>query len=240
MTMMKKIVAGVLAAASVLSVSASAFALEGGDTKAITKPTTVDYEVTPGLLSVELDLEVPAKLQAFLNPYGAELEIKEKIGTTEAVKSTNKVISYAYEFVNNTKDFGVSIDVTQKTTENGAAKCATAGKAGTAKNIQMALCCAKTVADAAPTTTPTSNAKMAGSSAGVITMATTASTQKSWGHVGAYDETNKAPGKTYAAFVGALETDTDANGNAPLDWTDDDNLTVALTFKFNPAAKTLS
>lgn len=236
MTMMKKIVAGVLAAASVLSISASAFALEGGDTKAIAKPTTMDYEVTPGLLSVELDLEVPAKLQAFLNPYGAAVVVKEKIGTTDAITSSNTLVSYAYEFVNNTKDFGVSIDVTQKTTENGDAKCATAGTTGTVKNIQMALQCAKTVALAEAVPASPANAKMTSTAAGCIVMSGTEATQSGWGHVPAYDETNKAPGKSYAAFVGKLET----KGTDVLDWTEDDNLTVALTFKFNPGAKTLA
>lgn len=237
MTMMKKIVAGVLAAASVLSVSASAFALEGGDTKAIAKPTTMEYEVTPGLLSVELDLEVPAKLQAFLNPYGATVEVKEKIGTTAAITSSNTLVSYAYEFVNNTKDFGVSIDVTQKTTENGAAKCATAGTTGSVKNIQMALQCANTVALAEAVPSSPANAKMTSSAAGCIVMATgDATTQSGWGHVDSYNETTKTPGKSYAAFVGKLETkNTDV-----LDWTEDDNLTVALTFKFNPGAKNLT
>lgn len=240
---MKKILAGVLAAASMLTVSATAFALEGGDTANITKPAEKEYDVSTSILNVELDLEIPAKFQAFLNPYGATVEIKEKVGTTAAVTSTSGVVSYAYEFVNNTKDFGVKIDATQTTTENGAAKCDTAGTTGSVKNIQMVLVCSKDTAgiltDAA--TLPTADKAMSSTANGAILMNTTESSQKGWGFVPALNESGatKTPGKAYAAFVGKLETKGTGATAEVLDWTDDDSLNVALVLKFNPGPATL-
>lgn len=257
MAIMKKMLAGVLAAASVLSVSATAFALEGGDTAAITKPTEKEYSVGTGVLNVELDLEIPAKFQAFLNPYGAQVEIKEKIGTTDALKSGAGVVSYAYEFVNNTTDFGVSVDATAITTGSlKTSATAVNATAATAKEANMALVAADTAAKIAgygaassPTGIPVANAKMTGSANGVLVLNSAATAgsaytgsvagetkQSAWGHIPALTTSGstKTPGKLYAGFVGALANST----TAPLEYTDDDAVEIALVLKFNPGATT--
>ncbi len=250
---MKKILASVLAAASVMSLSVTASALEGGDTAAVTKPSSKEYDVASGLLSVELDLEIPAKFQAFLNPYGAQVEIKEKVGTTAAEKSGATVVSYAYEFVNNTKDFGVSVDADAITT--GALKVNTTAVTNTAnaKSANVALVAADTAAKIAgygaatsATAIPTASTQMTTTANGVLILNADATAgtgtvagetkQQGWGHVPALTESGstKTPGKLYAGFVGKLATNTDGS----IEYTDEDAFEVALVLKFNPGATT--
>ena len=254
---MKKILAGVLAAASMLTVSATAFALEGGDTANIVKPGEKEYSIDSGMLSVELDLEIPAKFQAFLNPYGASVEIKEKTSTIDATKNDADVISYAYEFVNNTKDFGVSIDADAITTVAGELKAVKAtaltGTAATDKEANVALVASYDLAKIAKygfsgtgtTAIPSASAKMAAAADGALVLDSTVTAgtgiaagetkQAGWAHVKAYDDTTKTPGKTYAAIVGKLAE----NSTTPLEWTDEDAFSVALVLKFNPGPATL-
>lgn len=257
---MKKILAGVLAAASMLTVSATAFALEGGDTANIVKPGEKEYSIDSGMLSVELDLEIPAKFQAFLNPYGASVEIKEKTTTLDATKNDADVISYAYEFVNNTKDFGVSIDADAITTVAGELKTVKAtaltGTAATDKEANVALVASYDLAKIAKygfsgtgtTAIPAASAKMTNAADGALVLDSTVTAntttgiaagetkQAGWAHVKAYDDTNKTPGKTYAAIVGKLSE----NSTTPLEWTDDDAFSVALVLKFNPGPASLT
>lgn len=107
---MKKIIAGVLAAASVLSVSATAFAV---DDKTVTKTGEVTYDVSATAPKVVLNLVMPAKMTAALNPYGADIKLDAE---TTPTTTTGSIASLAYEVINKSEDYGVFIDATAITT----------------------------------------------------------------------------------------------------------------------------
>lgn len=229
----KKILASVLAAASVLSVSATAFAADAGvtapdKTKTITKSGETEYEAEAGVLGVVLDVVLPAQMKAFINPYGAEVAIDAQ---ATATKSTDGIVSWAYEVVNNTADYGIIIDV------KGA-------KATPSKDVSLL--------SAAPGTTGAKSAlielKAGANQAGVKyaagDTASTAATTSAQGKL-IFTATEQdlakfayaAPATTiYIGITGALEKGSATTPAA--EWTEDDTITCAYTLKINPAAKT--
>lgn len=227
----KKILAGVLAAASVLSVSVTASAVEAPDkTKAITKPGDTEYEAGVSLLTAELDVELPAGMKAFINAYGAEVAVDEAETPT---KISNGVLSWAYEVVNNTEDFGVMIDVKtgfKATPSTGVTVAAPAASMTAGKNVAVVLQSGSTVAMATTYDgTKTTSAPATATTAGYAVFASTAASTAVEKFAYAPAKTDAGAGKAYIAFTGAV-------GKA--EWTADDTVTCTYTLKLNPAKKT--
>lgn len=108
---MKKILAGVLAAASVLSVGVTASA--AANEKNVTKTGELTYDVSATAPKVVLNLVMPAKMTAALNPYGADIKLD---AATTPTTTNGSIGSLAYEVVNKSEDYGVFIDATAITT----------------------------------------------------------------------------------------------------------------------------
>lgn len=225
---MKKILAGVLAAASVMAMSVTASAVEAPDkTKAITKPGSAEYEAGIGFLTAELDVELPGQMKAFLNPYGASVAVTEKVGTTDPVKLNSNIVSWAYEVVNNTEDFAIGIDVVgaKATPSSGVSIAASVADADTTKKAVVVLKSADDPADLAyDSATDTANGP------GCVVFTTTATDTKKFASAPAKNATTKDAGKTYIGITGAL-TPIDN-----VDWTEDDTITCAYTLKINPSS----
>lgn len=89
--MSKKILAGILAAASILSVSAVASAEAA-------KPNNATYTVTAGVTEGEVDVTLPEKTDIekgiFLNPYKTAVK-------TDSNKNTSEIASKIFEITNN-------------------------------------------------------------------------------------------------------------------------------------------
>ena len=110
--MSKKILASILAAASILSVSAAAFAEDEAEsaTKDITSGN-LTYDVGAKVSLGTIDVTVPTKLDGIiLNPYGAGV----KTTTADGKKAVNKgaVASPVYEIKNNSTEDGILVMAT--------------------------------------------------------------------------------------------------------------------------------
>lgn len=248
---MKKIIAGVLAAASVLSVSATAFATS--NTKAVSKAGEVNYDVAATAPKIVLDLVMPAKMSASLNPYGAEINV----GVAD-VAAKDGIISTFYTVTNKTKDYGVYLDATATTTVSTSDKDADGKPTWSVKTVESgkksaSLAFVTVKGDETPTvdsTTkllkniPTSDTAMSTSSVkyGALLMDSTKAAdtenkipagQTSLKKVGFVPAKDTEDGKLYLAFVGKLETaDT-------IEWKEDDAINVNLVLKVVAGPKTL-
>lgn len=220
---MKKIMAGVLAAASVMAMSATAFAVEAPDkTKAISKPGTAEYEAGIGFLTAELDVELPGNMKAFLNPYGASVAVTEE---TTPTKLNSSIVSWAYEVVNNTEDFAIAIDVVDAvaTPSKDVSIAASIAANETDKKAVVVL-----KSDADPSKLAYDSTKDIANKAGCVLFTTTKATQKKFASVPA--KVDNEAGKTYIGITGDL-TSVDE-----VDWTEDDSITCTYTLKINPSA----
>lgn len=246
---MKKILAGVLASVSLLAMTTSAFAAE--NEKAVTKAGDISYEVSVSAPKVVLDLVMPAKITAALNPYGADI----KLDTAATPTTTNAgIASVAYTIKNNSLDYGVFLDATATTTVNTAdAKAWTVNKTAvtttaTAKGANMALVGAvdaagiKTLADAA---TPTASAAATATAQGVLVLDSTVAANASTGVEAGQTKQKKfmyIPAATTAgtpqtaamALIGRLATGDD------VEYTEDDSIGVNLILKVSAAGKTFA
>lgn len=234
---MKKILAGVLSAATVLSLSATAFAAPAAPdtTKPVTKPGETEYEAGVGMMSAELDVELPSAMKAFINPYGAVVAVEEGASATT---SNAGVVSWAYEVVNNTTDFGIMIDVKDgKVTPAATVAIAAPGAAETAKAKTAALVLQAGVSAAEATTydaaKTTSKKAAADGTQGIFVFSTTADSKSKIAYAPAK---TTAPGKVYLGLTGAISK-VDGAGE-DLEWTEDDTITATYTLKINPSAKT--
>lgn len=245
---MKKILAGVLAAASAMAISTSAFAVEAPDkTKAVTKPGETEYEAGVTLMGAELDVELPAQMKAFLNPYGATVSVNEDKDVTKIMKTKNGIVSWGYEIVNNTQDFGIYVDVKdlkgKMTSKDGSLKDA-APTAGS-KEAWIAMVGGK---DAATATGAAATAPAA-ISAVIAKAATTDNTGKQTclpvKADGSADSASKfvycqakdkdganTMTKGVIAFTGILAKST---STSTVEWTEDDEITLTYTLKISPA-----
>lgn len=229
---MKKIMAGVLAVASVLSVSATAFAAPEApaQTKEITKPAETEYEAGVGMMGAELSVELPASMTAFLNPYSAEVDVDAE---TTPTKSKEGIVSWAYEVVNNTADFGIMIDVKHAKATPAATVAIDAPGTAEAANVKTAalvLQAGDTAADATTyDKTITATAQATATKQGTFVFGTTEASRSKIAYA--------APkGKVYLGLTGAISK-VNATGE-DLEWTDEDTIAAAYTLKINPSAKT--
>lgn len=245
---MKKFIASVLAAASVLSVSATAFA--ASDTKSVTKTGDVEYDVAVTAPKIVLDLVMPAKMSAALNPFGAEIKLSADEAVTDVLKTG--IASVAYEIQNKTVDYGVYIDASAITTVETADKTkwkvtTTAPVDGT-KGAQLTFTGADTIANFATKTATTSSAAATSATAmGSLVLNSEAVADKDAGTVAGQVKQSKlfyipagtadAPKSIYVGFVGALSKST---STATVEWTEDDAINVNLVLKVSAGPKTFA
>lgn len=246
---MKKILAGVLAAASLMAMTVTASAT----TKDVTKAGDISYTVTAKAPAVVLKLKMPAKLEAALNPFGADI----KLNKLETPTTTNAgIASVAYDVTNKSLDYGVYISgtaVTTVTTKDATAwTVKSATKTGTTKAAQMALVAAEN-ADALKTlgdgTVPSAGAKWSDTTKqGVLLMDSTVAANETNGTPAGYTTqdrfayvpaatADKEEQKIVLGFLGVLALGSDA---APITWSDDDAINVNLVLKVTAGPKTLS
>ena len=257
---MKKILAGILAAVSMLSVSATAFASE----KTVTKPGEVEYDVPVTAPTVVLNLVMPAKLSAALNPYGADIEMKAKSSPEkdDGVTSNAGIVSTAYTITNNSTEYGVYFDATAITTIETADKTkwtvATAKLTDGTKGAQLVLTGAadasalKTAIEAIDGKAAVANApydKTDGQ--GKLVMDSTVEANKENGVVAGQTSVKKlfyvpaatkatdtvTPAEIVIGFGGALAA-SDSKTNKEVEWTEDDAINVALVLKVTAGPKT--
>lgn len=243
---MKKILAGIMAAATMMTVSAVAFASAPAapdKTKELTKPGENEYEVGVSAMQAELSVELPGNMKAFINPYGAEVNVD---AATTPTKAKYGVLSWAYEIVNNTEDFGIMIDV-----KNGKAEVSdgitltTPAASLDDKKIGIGMASAADAATLFPATFAaiTANAKATASAGGKFVFTTTATNQAKFAYAPA--KTTSGAGKVYIGFQGIVGTKyatADASkgiaAGDPVEWTSDDSVTCTFVLKINPSAKT--
>ena len=248
---MKKILAGILAAVSMLSVSATAFATD----KTVTKPGEVEYDVPVTAPTVVLNLVMPAKMAAALNPYGAEMKLDEA-GTKT---SKNGVVSMGYTVTNNSKEYGVYFDATAITTietadkEKWSVKQTAADTAGT-RGADIALVAAKDLDAFATVAVPTAASKPAAKGTGAdpdqgyLVMNSEQAADKAAGTVLGQTTQKKvffipaatgdaAPGKIVMGFVGKLAA---SSVDKEVEWTEDDAININLILKVTAGPKTLA
>ncbi len=246
---MKKILAGVLAAASMLTmtVGASAAATTTTD-KPIKAAGEVEYEVAVTAPKVVLDLILPAKITAALNPYGADLVLKAEsaANANDAVTTNAGIASVAYTITNNSVAYGVYLDATAKTTtssKNIVVK--NAAPTANTKEAQLVLAGAadadglKAIADA---DLPTASAAFADPTQGVLVLDSTAEANTAAGLAAGQTKMKKfmfipaaAPGANAGdpatpstaamGFLGKLGTGDD------VEWGEEDAINVALILK---------
>ncbi len=234
----KKIVAGFLAFAAVMSISVPAFAVAAPDkTKYITRPSEKEYEAYVEQLRVELDVEFPAQMRAYLNPYGAEVAVSDDKYVTTKMKSG--VLSWAYEILNYTRDYGIFIDAcdVRGTASKGIEFTDSVPASQGEKQVYMALVFAKDadtfsrLTGASAKTGTDENQKTA-----YIPISETPSSQQKFGYIkGAVTGCSRG----VIGFVGntSKQGSTD-NPSAPTkttEWTDDDSITVDCILKIGPA-----
>lgn len=247
---MKKILAGVLASASLLAMTTSAFAA----TKEIKAAGEVEYDVAATTPKVVLNLIMPAKMSAALNPYGADIKLVEAIeadpdngiAAADAVTTTAGIASPAYEIKNMSTDYGIVIDAKAITTVSTADKTpwtvATAAPTDGKKGAQMALINAATVDDLKTLAEGT----LADTDGSIMMLNSTVAanrdkgieagqtSQKKFMKLGAasVDNTGDEPVVTgvsgYLGFAGKLA---DSSATVDVEWTEDDAINVALVLK---------
>lgn len=244
---MKKILAGVLAAASAMAISTSAFAVEAPDkTKAVTKPGETEYEAGVALLTAELDVELPAQMKAFLNPYGATVAVNEDSDATKIMRTKDGIVSWGYEVVNNTEDFGIFVDVKDlkgKMTSKDGKLVDTAPNAGK-KEAWIAMVGGKNnttaskAANTAPAALATVVAKGATDATGKqsclpVKANGTADSQAKFVYCQAKDKDGANTMTTgIIGFTGILGK---TSGTNVVEWTEDDSITLTYTLKISPA-----
>ncbi len=244
---MKKIIAGLLASASLLAMSVSASA--AATTKNVTKAGELTYDVAVAAPKVVLNLTMPAKMSAQLNPYKAEVKLEDK--EEDAVTTTAGIASVGYEIVNASTDYGVYIDasaITTVTTTDKTKWTVTGAKptAGT-KSAQMALVGANAL-DALKAAMETdgafTSAAATADAQGVLAMDSTVAADKENGIAKGQTTKKKVfyipaktttDGKIFIGFGGQLAASATAS---EVEWKEDDAINVSLVLKVVAGPKT--
>lgn len=249
---MKKILASVLAAASILTMTVSASAATTTD-KTVTKPGEITYDVPVTAPKVVLNLVMPAKMQASLNPYGAEIKLEDK--DTGYKKSTKGIASVGYKVTNKSKDYGVYLDATAittvtttdktKWTVTGLPNALTAGT----KGASMGLLAVDALAD---DPTPIASKAATSTGQGALLLDSTVVADRTNGVAAGQTKQAKmafvkaaveasgttTDGEVYLVFAGDLAKSA-ADGSADVIWNEDDAINVNLVLKVVAGPKTL-
>lgn len=237
---MKKIIAGLLAALSVLSVSVPVYA---AGVKNVTKQGEITYEVVAKRPKIVLNVVLPAQIKAAMNPYGNDIQIDE----LNTIHTQNGIVSVAYPVHNLDTDYGVFIDAVAVTsTSNKKWSVTTGALTPGEKGAKMSLTASNTEAGIAQY----SDVKKAATSAtsqGNLPLDSTVPADKTKGIVKGQTSQQKfayipasSDGTTakiiYIGFSGALADD---SADTPVNWTDTDYINVNLVLKLTPGPKTL-
>lgn len=240
---MKKILAGVLAAASILTMTVSASAAAASNDKPIKAAGEVEYDVAVTAPKVVLDLILPAKIAAALNPYGADIVLStgaDADDPADDVTTSKGIASVAYTITNNSKDYGVFLDATATTTTSSKdIVVKKAAPTANTKEAQLALVGAadadalKTIADAG---IPTASAAFADPDQGVLVLDSTVVADKTTGVAAGQTKQKKfmfipaaaADGTASTAAMGFLG---DLGTGDDVEWGEDDAINVALILK---------
>ncbi len=253
---MKKILAGILASTSLLAMTVSASAAAAD--KTVTKAGEVSYDVAVTAPKIVLDLVMPAKMAAALNPYGADLKLDlggDEEDPADDITTTAGIASVAYTITNNSLDYGVYFDATAVTTvttsdEKPWSVTNTAVADGT-KSAQMALVVAedagaiKTIAEDAAGIPTASAAYDATAKKGILVMDSTEKEDAKTGKVagqtsqkkfmyleaatpGATDADPATPKTAAMAFIGKLAQ---SSATVDVEWKEDDAINVNLVLK---------
>lgn len=239
---MKKILAGVLAAATMLSVSATAFATS----KNVTKPGEVEYEVAVSAPKIVLSLVMPAKMTAALNPYGAEIKLSD---SADAKTSKLGIVSPAYTITNNSKDYGVYIDATAvtkvKTKDETPWKVTTTAVAKGTKAANLMLAGYDDEdAMSQVTTIKTASAAATASEQGVLVLNSDAAADPDTGAVAGQTSQKKAfyvaaaDAEAESIVIGFLGKLAESDTGKEVEWTEDDSISVDLVLKVTAGPKT--
>ncbi len=237
---MKKFLAGALAALSVLSVSAPAYAAA---TKNITETGGIfEYEVAVTNPKIVLKVVLPAELDAALNPYSCDFQIDDM----NTIHSQTGIVSVAYPVYNLDTNYGVFIGATAVTTTAGSWSVTTGALTPGVRGANMSL----TASDTAEGITQYSNVKKTATSLtdqgnlpldSTVPADSTKRTAKGQtslsklAYIPASDD-GVTEQKIYLGFTGKLAEDSDT---VILDWTENDYINVNLVLKLTPGPKTL-
>lgn len=235
---MKKLIASVLAIASVLSVSVAAQAAE----KKVSKPGELQFDVAVTNPKVVLNMVMPSKMKAALNPYGAEMQVDD----LDNVHSTNGIVSVAYPIENLDTNYGIFIDAIAVTTTAGSWDVTTSALTPGVKGANMAVTASNTengitqysnVAKAATSATNQGNmpldSTIPADKANGIEKGQTSQQKLAYVPASADGETSS---EVFIGFTGKLADD---SADTIVNWTDSDTINVQLILKITPGPKTL-
>ncbi len=266
---MKKILAGILATASLMAMSVGASA--ASNDKNVTKAGELTYDVAVTAPKVVLNLVMPAKMTAALNPYGAAIKIgtkptSESDSTPVDVSMNTGIASVAYTITNKSQDYGVYLDATAITTitttdKPKADKSPAWGVVTDAittaqgvKNANLALMTFADISTMAGATKPVaaSNAVTSSKAGNLVLDSTVAAdkangvaagqtSQKKFAFIPAAKEASGkvTDGTLVMGFVGVLGT-SKADGSADVEWKEDDAINVNLVLKVTAGPKELT
>ncbi|MDE6731290.1 MAG: hypothetical protein K2J77_00240 [Oscillospiraceae bacterium] len=236
---MKKLIAGLLAIASVLSVSVSA---QAAAVKNVTKPGELQFDISATNPKVVLNIVMPSQMKAAINPYGSEFQI-DYLNT---IHTQNGIVSVAYPVYNLDTDYGVFIDAKGITTTSSDAWSVTkntltpgvkgANMAVTASATEGGIPQYSNVAKAATSATSQGNMPLdstvpADSAKGTAKGETR---QQKLAYVPASAD-GETPSKVFIGFAGKLADD---SADTVVNWTESDSINVQLILKITPGPKT--
>lgn len=238
---MRKLIASILAAVSVLSVSTAAQAAQ--KTKTVIRQGEVEYDVEATNPKVVLNLAMPSKMKAAMNPYGADMSVDN----LDTVHSRNGIVSVAYPIENLDKNYGIFVDATAVTSTSGTKWSVTtnaltpgvkgANMAVTASNTENGITQYSSTAKSATSATSQGNMPLdstvpADKAKGIAKGETK---QQKLAYVPASAD-GETPSKVFIGFAGQLADD---SADTVINWTDSDTINVQLILKITPGPKTL-
>ncbi len=238
---MKKFLAGLLAAVSVLSLSAPAYA---ANSKTMTKQGELSYDVAVEMPEIVFNVALPSEMKVALNPFGNTFQLDE----LNTVRTNNGIVSVAYPMENYNKDYGFFLDATAITSTSTdrwfvVKDALTPG----VKGANMAFLASQDEEGIAQYSN-TNRAATSVSSQGNLVLDSTVQRDNEKGIArGQTSQTKVAyvpasadgttPSKIYIGFTGKLAEDSDTT---PVNWTENDVITVNLILRLTPGPKTLA
>lgn len=236
---MKKLIAGILAVTSVLSVSVSA---QAAAVKTVTRPREMEYDIEAKRQKVVLNMVMPSKMKAAMNPYGCDMQVDD----LDTVESNNGIVSVAYPIENLDTNYGIFLDAYAVTTTGGSWDVTTSALTPGVKGANMAVTASNTEGGI-PQYSNVAKAATSATSQGNMPLDSTVPADKAKGTVKGETHQHKlayvpasadgtTPGKVFIGFAGQLSED---SNDTIVNWTDSDTINVQLILKITPGPKTL-
>lgn len=234
---MKKLLAGILAIAAVLSGSVGASAAAA--TKNVTKNYgEISYDVSANLPKVTLNLVMPSTIKAALNPYGVGIKIED---AESWVTNTMGIVSLAYPIVNKSTDYGVYFDAVAYTSTSGEWQVTKTAVQNGIKGANMSLTAANTAEDLADEDNYSNTASAAsGSAQGNLPLDSTAANGRTSQEKFAYIPAATADTPQQKIFIGFTGKLADDSAATPVKWTENDSINVNVILRVFPAPKKLT